>query len=52
MTHAVVHFGTHNHPIAPGESRKAISEIHDAIKAQVSRTPKAKLRAIVMAVSY
>ena len=51
MTHAVVHFGTHDHPVAPGESWEAISKIHDVVKAQVSRTPKAKLRAIRMVVT-
>ena len=51
MTRATVHFGTHDHPIALGESREAISEIHDAVKEQVSRTPKAKLSAIGMAVT-
>ena len=51
MTRAAVHFGTHDHPIAPGESREAISEIHDAMKEQAFRTPKAKLSAIGMAVA-
>ena len=51
MTYAALHFGTHDHPVALGECWEAISEIHDAIKAQVSRTPKAKLSAIKMAVT-
>ena len=51
MTCAAVHFGTHDHLVAPSESREAISEIHDAVKEQVSRTPKAKLSAIGMVVT-
>ena len=43
MTRAAVHFGTHDHPIAPDESRKAISEIHDAVKEQVSKRQRQSL---------
>ena len=51
MTCGAIHFGTHIHPIADGESREAVSKIHDAMKAHVARTPKAKLSMIRMAVS-
>ena len=51
MTRAAVHFYTHDYPVAPGESREAISEIHDAMKVQVSRTPKTKLSAIGMVIT-
>ena len=51
MTRTAVHFGTHDHPVAPGESWEVINEIHDAVKEQVSRMPKAKLSAIGMAVT-
>ena len=51
MTQAAVHFGTHDHHVAPRESREAISKIHDAVEAQVSRMPKVMLSAIGMAVT-
>ena len=36
MTRAALHFGTHDHHVADNESREAISEIHEAVKAQFS----------------
>ena len=51
MTHAAVHFGTHDHPVVGGNCKEANNEILDFVKAQVARTPKARLSAIGMAVS-
>ena len=51
MTCVAVHFGSHDHLVADGEPWEAICMIHEAVKAWVSQTPKAKLSAIEMAVT-
>ena len=33
ITRAAVHFGNHKHLVADGESREAIGEIYDVVKA-------------------
>jgi hypothetical protein len=50
MSKAVVHIGTHDHPVADSDCRGAMDLIHDQIMIQVALIPNAKNSAIGMVV--
>jgi hypothetical protein len=50
MTRAIVHIGTHDHPVADGECREAMDLIRDQILTEVAQTPNAKSSTIGLVV--
>jgi hypothetical protein len=50
MTRAVVHIGTHDHPVADGDCREGMDLIQDQIRTHVALIPNAKNSTIGTAV--
>lgn len=51
MIHAVIHIGTHGHPIVNGRCRKVIQQIKLLVEEEVFCTPLATMLVIVLATS-
>ena len=46
ISRACIHFGSHKHPVAKGNCHAAMDQIRNTVKAQVAKTPTAKVSAI------